>query len=49
MTPHEPFRGIFPILQTPFREDDTIDVACLRREVWVGCDPRSAASGPCAS
>ena len=33
MTPHEPFRGIFPILQTPFREDDTIDVACLRREV----------------
>lgn len=33
MTIHEPFRGIFPILQTPFREDDTIDVACLRREV----------------
>jgi 4-hydroxy-tetrahydrodipicolinate synthase len=33
MSTHEPFRGIFPILQTPFREDDTIDVACLRREV----------------
>ena len=33
MTTHEPFRGIFPILQTPFREDDTIDVAALRREV----------------
>jgi dihydrodipicolinate synthase/N-acetylneuraminate lyase len=33
MSAHEPFRGIFPILQTPFREDDTIDVACLRREV----------------
>jgi dihydrodipicolinate synthase/N-acetylneuraminate lyase len=30
---HEPFRGIFPILQTPFREDDTIDVVALRREV----------------
>jgi 4-hydroxy-tetrahydrodipicolinate synthase len=30
---HEPFRGIFPILQTPFRGDDTIDVAALRREV----------------
>jgi dihydrodipicolinate synthase/N-acetylneuraminate lyase len=29
----EPFRGIFPIVQTPFREDETIDVACLRREV----------------
>jgi dihydrodipicolinate synthase/N-acetylneuraminate lyase len=33
MSTHEPFRGIFPILQTPFREDDTIDVAALRREV----------------
>jgi dihydrodipicolinate synthase/N-acetylneuraminate lyase len=33
MSVHEPFRGIFPILQTPFREDDTIDVAGLRREV----------------
>jgi 4-hydroxy-tetrahydrodipicolinate synthase len=33
MSTHEPFRGIFPILQTPFREDDTIDVAVLRREV----------------
>ena len=33
MTTHEPFRGIFPILQTPFRADDTIDVAALRREV----------------
>ena len=30
---HEPFRGIYPILQTPFRDDDTIDLACLRREV----------------
>ena len=30
---HEPFRGIYPILQTPFRDDDTIDVAGLRREV----------------
>ena len=28
-----PFRGIYPILQTPFREDDTIDVAALRREL----------------
>jgi 4-hydroxy-tetrahydrodipicolinate synthase len=30
---HEPFRGIFPIMQTPFRDDDTIDMACLKREV----------------
>ena len=28
-----PFRGIYPILQTPFRDDDTIDVAALRREL----------------
>lgn len=29
----QPFRGIYPILQTPFREDDTVDVAALRREL----------------
>jgi dihydrodipicolinate synthase/N-acetylneuraminate lyase len=28
-----PFRGIYPILQTPFREDDTIDAAALRQEL----------------
>jgi 4-hydroxy-tetrahydrodipicolinate synthase len=29
----QPFRGIYPILQTPFREDDTVDVAALRSEL----------------
>lgn len=32
-TEQPPFRGIYPILQTPFREDDTIDVAALRQEL----------------
>ena len=29
----EEFRGIFPIVQTPFRDDETIDLACLKREI----------------
>ncbi|NND08311.1 MAG: dihydrodipicolinate synthase family protein [Saprospiraceae bacterium] len=29
----EPFRGIFPIMQTPFREDGEIDLEVLRKEV----------------
>jgi 4-hydroxy-tetrahydrodipicolinate synthase len=33
MLEQSPFRGIYPILQTPFREDDTIDVAALRNEL----------------
>ena len=35
MTPldQRPFRGIYPILQTPFRDDDTIDAAALRDEL----------------
>ncbi|MDH3651619.1 MAG: dihydrodipicolinate synthase family protein, partial [Saprospiraceae bacterium] len=29
----QPFRGIFPIMQTPFREDGEIDLEVLRKEV----------------
>jgi len=29
----EPFRGIFPIMQTPFNDDESIDTECLRKEV----------------
>ena len=29
----KPFRGIFPIMQTPFREDGDIDLEVLRKEV----------------
>ena len=29
----DPFRGIFPIMQTPFREDGEIDLEVLRKEV----------------
>ena len=32
-TDRRPFCGIYPILQTPFREDDTVDVAALRSEL----------------
>ena len=30
---HQPFKGIFPIMQTPFREDGEIDLEVLRKEV----------------
>ena len=29
----KPFKGIFPIMQSPFRDDETIDTECLRKEV----------------
>ncbi len=29
----KPFKGIFPIMQTPFLDDETIDTECLRKEV----------------
>jgi 4-hydroxy-tetrahydrodipicolinate synthase len=40
-----PFRGIYPILQTPFRDDDTIDVAALRSELEFAID--AGAHGMC--
>lgn len=30
---HEPFKGIFPIMQTPFRSDESIDSEAMRKQV----------------
>ena len=31
-----PLRGVFPVFQTPFNDDETIDAAVLQREIeWL--------------
>ena len=30
---HEPFKGIFPIMQTPYRDDESIDAESMKRQV----------------